>query len=204
MSKETKKEINFTTLRSKIAQFFNDEEGVSALETAIILIAFVVVAAIFAFTILSAGTTSTEQSKEAIYAGLSEVRSSLELRGSVVAETDGTEVTNLVFSLANAAGGEAIDVTSTISGTNTLIIDYRDSVQREPNLDWTLTWVVRNDSDNLLEEGELAEISVDTSGLTTPLVENTEFAIEIKPAKGGVAIIGRTTPAYLDTIIDLR
>ncbi|MCA9901948.1 MAG: flagellin [Anaerolineales bacterium] len=181
---------------------YKDEQGVSALETAIILIAFVVVAAIFAFTILSAGTTATEQSKEAIYAGLSEVRSSLELRGAVVAQTDGTEVTDVIFSVANAAGGESIDLTAPVS--NTLIIDYRDSAQRSANLTWTLTWVVRNDTDDLLEEGELAEITVDVSGLTTPLVENTQFALEIKPAEGGVVVVERTTPAFLDTIIDLR
>lgn len=181
---------------------YKDEQGVSALETAIILIAFVVVAAIFAFTILSAGTTATEQSKEAIYAGLSEVRSSLELRGAVVAQTDGTEVTDVIFSVANAAGGESIDLTAPVS--NTLIIDYRDGAQQSANLTWTLTWVVRNDTDDLLEEGELAEITVDVSGLTTPLVENTQFALEIKPAEGGVVVVERTTPAFLDTIIDLR
>lgn len=179
-----------------------EEKGVSALETAIILIAFVVVAAIFAFTILSAGTTSTEQSKEAIYAGLSEVRSSMELRGAVVAQTDGTEVTDIIFSVANAAGGDSIDLTA--PANNTLIIDYRDNAQRSANLTWTLTWVVRNDTDDLLEEGELAEITVDVSGLTTPLAANTQFAMEIKPGQGGVVVVERTTPAFLDTIIDLR
>ena len=177
-----------------------EEKGVSALETAIILIAFVVVAAIFAFTILSAGTTSTEQSKEAIYAGLSEVRSSMELRGAVVAETDGTKVTSIIFSVSNAAGGESIDMTAPTS--NTLIIDYRDNDQRDANLAWTLDWVVRNDTDNLLEEGELAELTVDVSSLN--LGANTQFAMEIKPGQGGVVVVERTTPAYLDTIIDLR
>jgi len=177
-----------------------EEKGVSALETAIILIAFVVVAAIFAFTILSAGTTSTEQSKEAIYAGLSEVRSSMELRGAVVAETDGTKVTSIIFSVANAAGGESIDMTAPTS--NTLIIDYRDNDQRAANLTWALTWVVQNDTDNLLEEGELAELTVDVSSLN--LGANTQFAMEIKPGQGGVVVVERTTPAYLDTIIDLR
>ena len=177
-----------------------EEKGVSALETAIILIAFVVVAAIFAFTILSAGTTSTEQSKEAIYAGLSEVRSSMELRGAVVAETDGTKVTSIIFSVSNAAGGESIDMTAPTS--NTLIIDYRDNDQRAANLTWALNWVVQNDTDNLLEEGELAELTVDVSSLN--LGANTQFAMEIKPGQGGVVVVERTTPAYLDTIVDLR
>ena len=183
-----------------------DEEGVSALETAIILIAFVVVASIFAFTVLSAGTTSTEQSKEAIYAGLEEVRSSVELRGALVATTDNTDVQTLVFTLSNAAGGEAIDVTSTISSTNTMIVDYRDSTQRQSNLDWTTSWVVQNDTDELLEAGEVVEITVDleTTAYSLGLGTNTEFALEVKPLVGGIVIIERTTPAYLDTIIDLR
>jgi flagellin FlaB len=179
-----------------------DEEGVSALETAIILIAFVVVAAIFAFTVLSAGTTSTEQSKEAIYAGLSEVRSTMELRGSLVATTSGGAVDTVVFSVANAAGGEAIDLTAPSS--NTLIIDYRDSAVREANVDWDLNWVVRNDTDDLLETGELAEITVNLSAAGVTLGTNTEFTLEVKPGQGGVMNIERTTPAFLDAIVDLR
>lgn len=190
--------------RNALSGIHNDEEGVSALETAIILIAFVVVAAIFAFTILSAGTTSTEQSKEAIYAGLAEVSSTMEMRGAIVAVTDGTNIDELVFTVSNAAGGEAIDLTSTVSGTNVVIIDYRDATQREAGLDWTVNWVVRSDTDNLLEAGELAEITVDLSGLTTRLGTNTEFAIEIKPQQGSVIVLERTTPAFLDTIVDLR
>ena len=191
-------------LQNMLTALRQDEDGVSALETAIILIAFVVVASIFAFTVLSAGTTSTEQSKEAIYAGLEEVRSSVEVRGALVASTNNTAVQSIVFTLANSSGGGAIDVTSTVSNTNTMIIDYRDSAQRSANVDWTLSWVTRNDSDNLLEDGELAEITVDLSGLTTALGTNTEFALEVKPASGGIVIVERTTPAYLDTIVDLR
>ena len=194
------------TIRKALASFHKDEEGVSALETAIILIAFVVVAAIFAFTILSAGTTSTEQSKEAIYAGLAEVSSTMEMRGSIVAETSGGNVDNVVFTVSNAAGGEAINLTSPVSGTNTVIIDYRDAEQRVANVNWTVTWVVRSDTDDLLEAGELAEITVDLAGagLSPALGTNTKFALEIKPEQGSVIVLERTTPAFLDTIVDLR
>lgn len=47
-----------------------DESGITSLETVIILIAFVVVASVFALTILSAGTFSAERGRQAIYAGL--------------------------------------------------------------------------------------------------------------------------------------
>ena len=42
------------------------ERGITGLETAIILIAFVVVASVFAFTVLSTGIFASERSKETV------------------------------------------------------------------------------------------------------------------------------------------
>ena len=61
------------------------ERGITGLETAIILIAFVVVAAVFAYTVLSAGIFSTQRSQETIYSGLEEATGSLEIKGGVIA-----------------------------------------------------------------------------------------------------------------------
>ena len=67
-----------------------NQSGQAALEAAIILIAFVVVASVFAFAVLSAGTASTEKGQQAIYAGLEGVQSSMEVKGAVIAAgTDG-------------------------------------------------------------------------------------------------------------------
>ena len=63
----------------------NQQHGITGLETAIILIAFVVVASVFSFTVLSTGVFASERSKETVYAGLEEAKSSLEPRGSVIA-----------------------------------------------------------------------------------------------------------------------
>ena len=62
-----------------------DQRGITGLETAIILIAFVVVASVFAYTVLSAGVFSSEKGKEAIHAGLKQARGSMELVGGVKA-----------------------------------------------------------------------------------------------------------------------
>ena len=58
-------------------------KGITGLETAIILIAFVVVAAVFAYTALSAGLFATQKSQEAVYSGLKEAQSTLELKGAL-------------------------------------------------------------------------------------------------------------------------
>jgi flagellin FlaB len=183
-----------------------DESGITALETAIILIAFVVVAAVFAFTILSAGTFSTEKGKEAVYAGLEEVSGTMELRGSImgVSNTEGIsgtgQVNHIVFTVGNVAGGSPIDLTDT-TGNNKVVIDYRDGAQFEAGLDWAVSWPVRGDSDKMLEDGELAKIDVDLSALSTPLSTDTSFAIEVKPPRGAVLVFEKTTPSYIDPVL---
>jgi hypothetical protein len=56
------------------------------METAIILMAFVVVASIYAFTVLSTGIFSADKGKETIHAGLGEAGGPVELEGSAVGE----------------------------------------------------------------------------------------------------------------------
>jgi len=67
-------------------------------------------------------------------------------------------------------------------------------------------WIVSNETtpDDLLEEGELAEVTVDLSGLGTALSVNTAFTLEVKPPTGGVLNINRTTPAAIEAVMELR
>jgi flagellin-like protein len=95
-------------------RMLKQERGVTGLETAIILIAFVVVASVFAFTVLSTGIFSAERGKETIHAGLKGARSSLALKGSVVA----SGVSNKILSLAASAWTGSTNVTSTADSTD--------------------------------------------------------------------------------------
>ncbi len=177
-----------------------DDRGFTALETAIILMAFVVVASVFAFTMLSSGMSSTEQSKQAIAAGMEEVSGSMELRGSVIAAGSEDAVTSVTFCVANAAGGDPIDLTT--GENNVLVIDYRTTATRTADVAWTVAWQGNNDGDSLLEDRELAEITVAVPAGST-LSANTEFVLEVRPEKGGVLEIERTTPAKIDAVMDL-
>ncbi|MBT4512972.1 MAG: hypothetical protein HOC20_12305 [Chloroflexi bacterium] len=133
------------------------QNGITGLETAIILIAFVVVAAVFAYTVLSAGLFATQKSSEAVYSGLESTQSTLEMKGGVIAyatggtaqsgqATDlildnggsaltnaGTYVTRLQFTVANVLGGEPIDlspsytVASTVDAPTDLTISSPDN-----------------------------------------------------------------------------
>ncbi|MBZ0297689.1 MAG: hypothetical protein K8L99_34350, partial [Anaerolineae bacterium] len=173
------------------------------LETAIILIAFIVVASVFAFAILSLGSSSTEKSEEAIYAGLEGVQSSMSVKGAVIAKDDSGSgnVESVIFTLALVAGGDPVDM-----GSSSVVIGYRDGAQYEPVAPWSVAWVGNTDSDDLLEDGELAEVTVDLATLltTTPLSAQTEFTLEIKPPTGAVISLTRTTPAAIETVMELR
>lgn len=188
-----------------LKKLHNDEAGITALETAIILIAFIVVASVFAFTILSAGTASTQRGSEAINAGLKSVQSSMEIKGSIVAQdpaASGT-VQSLVMTVGQVSGGDPIDLNSDAT-KKVVVIGYRDGTQFVNDLPFTVAWVGAHANDPLLEQGELAELTLDLSALETPLGTNTQFTIEIKPPVGAVLNIQRTTPAAISAVVDLK
>jgi flagellin FlaB len=192
-----------------LKQIGAEEAGITALETAIILIAFVVVASVFAFTMLSAGTFSTERGKEAIYAGLTEVQSSLEIKGGVIAiaTTPGVSSTvdSLIFTVANVLDGEPVNLAT---GTEAVVVfEYRDATQRVAlgNDDWSVKWLGNRNANDLLEVGELAEITVNVgTAISNTLGVNTTFVLEMKPPDGAILNLQRTTPAYLDIVNDLK
>ncbi len=87
--------------------------GVVGIESAIVLIAFVIVAAALAFVVLNMGFFTTQKSKETIRSGLGEASSALELDGSIVAHVDTTnkKVTYWYAPIKLAAGEHPVDLT---------------------------------------------------------------------------------------------
>ena len=183
----------------------NDQRGITGLETAIVLIAFVVVASVFAFAVLSTGLLSSEKSKETIIGDLEETSATLVLRGSVIALTTTTsnEIDHIRFQVTNASqSGEAVNLSKT--GVNAAIVTYIDSVQSKnlASTEWDATWLTG--SGNLVNPGETVEIEVDLIGLTTALGLNTEFTIQLKPTVGASLLVGRTTDAEFTAVMDLN
>ena len=84
------------------------QHGISGLETAIVLIAFVVISSVFAFATVSTGMFSSDKSRETISAGLSETRGSMEVKGSVIgnASAVGTtaKITTITVDVTQGAG----------------------------------------------------------------------------------------------------
>jgi len=177
-------------------RILKDESGITALETAIILIAFVVVAAVFAFTILQAGTFSTERGREAIYGGIEQVSASMEIVGSVKAyESDDADSTvdTLKFELQLVSGGSGVDMGAVIYSYNDGD-DYVNSLS-----DCTSSWLPSGTAGPpMLSADEIVEITCDLeTNDSITLGPNTQFQLEVKPPTGAVIPIVRTTPAEI-------
>ena len=88
------------------------KKGIVGIEAAIVLIAFVIVAAALAFVALNMGLFTTQKSKEVINRGLGEASSALEVDGSVTAISDGSVVTTLSVPIKVAPGRQAVDLST--------------------------------------------------------------------------------------------
>jgi flagellin FlaB len=180
-----------------------EERGITGLETAIVLIAFVVVAAVFAFVVLSTGLFSSERGKETVYAGLAKTRGSMELTGGVLAASDTTKITGITFDLTLAAGGDSVNLNPSDTSNRT-VISYADDNNTDNNLTYTST-VITGDADKLLEPGELIEVNIDLSSLTPAITTNKTFTLEVKPPQGSYLVIQRTTPASINqSVVNLN
>ena len=173
-------------MRNGFLDLLRSERGITGLETAIILIAFVVVASVFAYTVLTAGVFASQKSNESVNAAIEEVRATVITRGNTIAysgevDVDGvasttadleTAVVRLDVTIAVPLAGVPVDVTPAYqlnatnksleksSASNTLVIDYLDQLQVINDVAWTAEFVGNNDGDFSLEPTERAVLTI--------------------------------------------
>ena len=184
------------------------DDAFTGLEAAIVLIAFVVVAAVFSYVVLGAGFFTTQKSQEVVHTSVSQSSSSVEVIGDVYgkATTPASGIDILEFSLGLTAGGSVVDMNSTVmtytteSNYTILTRDTAYSPGGSPAVagNWTIESVknpVTNGS--VLERGEQFVMQVK---LPANLAKDKQFTLEVKPAVGATLSITRTAPAQIDTI----
>ena len=190
----------------------------TGIETAIILIAFVVVSSVLAYVVLSAGVFATQKSKEAVYAGLEEAKGTVKLMGEVIAkDTDGDGCVELVtFTIANAMDGEPLNLTETPDtdgdgrlsdeavSEHSMVLQYSDRDQYVDNLAWTRTELGYGNDDYMLDPQEKMLITVDMAAVSANLTARHKFSIEaIMPAGAGFTL-ERITPPAIKPVMILR
>ena len=207
-----------------------DQAGITGLETAIVLIAFIVVAAVFAFTVLTTGLFTTEKAKQTAQAGVGETQSTLTLKGSVIAtatteDCPGDEaicVKTISFKLGQAAGSDPVDLEPTrtlitYSDANNQAIavyasdgdrpytgaDVRDALEDAADpVNWGNRWLLGEGE--TVDSGEIVEFTLNLLDMDTSIEANREFHIEVIPAQGAVIPVVRITPLELKPAMDLN
>jgi len=205
-------------------KLFKNEDAFTGLEAAIVLIAFVVVAAVFSYVMLGAGFFATQQAQQVVHTGSQQASSSLEIIGNVYGynvSASTTDLDYLVFTVGNTAGGTPIDITqmlvtyvcgnvsevisfnSTASaaqsgGSATQPEDVRTKLQDASS--WTViqTYNDIGTVNHLLESGEQFVLAVRLPA--TKPTNNVKFSVNLHPAVGAVYPIERTVPPYLNTV----
>ena len=182
-------------LLGALRRVHREERGITGLETAIILIAFVVVATVFAFVVLTTGIFSSERGKETVFAGLAKARGTMEVRGGIVASATGSPlaVDKISFAVATTAGGESIPLDPAATNNRT-VIAYRDATTIDDDVAYTVTNIV-GDGDNLLEPGELMVVTIDrATGIDGPPAMDAQY-----PLHPGGPDAGRRRPRHHPT-----
>ena len=191
-------------LRERVRDLPLDEKGITGLETAIVLIAFVVVASVFAFAVLTTGLLSSEKAKETVLGALAETQAALHLKGIVVAKgntsTPPTFVTSVEFLVGSAAG--ASEPVNLADDQVTITYIDADNAVNVPSTYWTATWLSGLPSQ--LDPEEQVQFEVTLDGLLSPVLgPSKRFTIQVTPNVGPPLAVSRRTPPELRLAMNL-
>lgn len=155
------------------------EAAFSGLEAAIVLIAFVVVAAVFSYVMLGAGFFATQKSQEVTYSGIKQSTSNLVLDGQLYGTMTSGVLSEIKFYLAIPEGGQPqklSDVSFLLTVNNGDVDDVKGSASFDPSTD-------------VLAAGDRVQVTI--QGITGPQAGGS-FTLEIKPKVGASTLVAKT------------
>ena len=182
-----------------MSKLVKNEDAFTGLEAAIVLIAFIVVAAVFSYVMLGAGFFATGEAQRVVDTGVAQASSAVELSGPVIVQASSTgseSVAKIRFFLQLAAGGAPVDmqkVTFTVA-TAKEMKTYKYSEITET---WYKDGVSRTDMNDLLEKFETVAIEIPKSGTLPTIEPNDWFTVEVRPDVGATLPIKRVAPPDL-------
>jgi flagellin FlaB len=208
-------------------RLFKSLRGIVGIEAAIVLIAFIIIAAALSYVVINMGFYTTQKTKETMQSGLEESLTSLQLDGLVTAKTNtsSTQILYILIPVKLAAGHAAVDlsnksvIVSVYLPNETLLNIYAGALSTT-NTTWdslvstlnlpndTAKFAMYNDNGNTVLEGTekaflmLRLNSTDTTGM---LNDYETVQIEVRTATGAALTVVRTAPGGMikDSFVDL-
>lgn len=198
--------------------------GMTGIETAIILVAFVITASAFSFMILNVGFLASSKTQTVAISGMQEASSSLVADAGITGYfenasagvQDYVSLKEIVFYVKLSQGHEPVDVSQ-----GKLIITYINmrchALIYRSNGTITTIKTVTGDGDALLEVGEKMQIAIKLDEVplasTKPVMTRLfdvyahpyeRVRIELRPIVGSVLAIEKEIPAVYSSVMVLK
>ena len=171
-----------------------NDEGFTGLEAAIVLIAFVVVAAVFSYVVLGAGFFTTQKAQETVYKGVEQSTANIQMVGNVYGlSTDGANITNITFSIGLAPGASAIDLTKMKIVFSTPTTTPQILNQSTTASTSSFTTKIGANAVSSMNPNDQVEVLFNVAGVAA----NTKMNIELRPSVGAALPFTKTAPATI-------
>ncbi|MBT0159453.1 flagellin [Candidatus Bathyarchaeota archaeon A05DMB-2] len=201
--------------------------GIVGIEAAIVLIAFIIIAAALSYVVINMGFYTTQKTKETVQTGLDESLSALQLDGVVTARTNETssEVLYLLVPAKLSAGKASVDLKNesiivSVYLPNATFLNIYQGVESATDTTWdslstTLSLanqeakfaIYNGDGDSVLESNEKAflMIRLDSASVDGMVSDYQTVKIEVRTPKGAALTVVRTAPGGMpaNSFIDL-
>jgi flagellin FlaB len=179
---------------------YKNEGGFTGLEAAIVLIAFVVVAAVFSYVVLGAGFYTTQKAQETIYRGVEQSTTNVQLVGNVYGLASDTTkgIDQIRFTIGLVPGTPYIDLekmkivvsTPTISPK---ILVWTNASSSTEDMNFIALKDGAGTSQPTMISGEQTEIQFNI----TAVPRDTKINFEIRPGLGASYPFSKTTPSFI-------
>jgi len=189
----------------------SNDHAFTGLEAAIVLIAFVVVAAVFSYVVLGAGFFTTQKSQETVYKGVEQATANIQMVGQVYGMAPGdasSGVNSVNFTIGLAPGAPSVDLdklTLVFSTTTLTPITYTHATSSAPGAAGTTTFnTVSKDGAYVRSMSAQDQVMVNFSfsdGTNTAFVtKNNIIRIELRPSVGASLPFERTVPPTVKNV----
>ncbi len=188
---------------------YNNDDAFTGLEAAIVLIAFVVVAAVFSYVVLGAGFFTTQKSQETVYKGVEQATSNIQMLGQVYginsgATTNSNAVNMIQFTIGLAPGAPSMDLdamTIIYSAPDVNPMTYKRGETAETDDDTHNFATVNQSGDTVatMSTGDQIKVTFYT-GDDAERTKGQKINIELRPGVGAALPFTKTMPATVQNV----
>ena len=177
-----------------------NENAFTGLEAAIVLIAFIVVAAVFSYGVLGAGFFTTQKAQETIYRGVEQSTTNVQLVGNVYGLASNTTagIDQIRFTIGLVPGTPYIDlekmnivVSTPTYGPKTLAWTNASSSTEDTN------FIALKNGIGLSQSAMISGDQVEIQLNITAVPRDTRINFEIRPGVGASYPFSKTTPSMI-------